>query len=208
MILDINSQKLLKKTRDRFVTVALTSTILNLDKNRALERLVHMESAGYLEKIFEGVWHHSLRGKVLANKHIKKYFRIETQKLQINHLFKRIQIVNTSLEYPYAVDRMIITSEFPITKKSDGIFIAYSLTSKRFSPENYDQASKELRSRHRGNFGTIAEFYTFPQVAVEMFLKSRSPVLKLKQYSTQKIQKIDGHILFQLLPDASGKREE
>ncbi|MDQ0640062.1 hypothetical protein QF042_003627 [Pedobacter sp. W3I1] len=206
MISDINSQKLLRKTKDRFITVNLTSSILNLDENRALEQLIQMEATGYLEKIFDGVWHHSLRGKVLANKHINKYFRIETQKLQLNNLLKRIQIINSSLEYPYAVERMIITSEFPITKKADGIFIAYSLNSKRFSSEMYNLASETLRNRHHGNFGTIVEFYSFPQAAVKIFLKSKSPVLKLRQYDTKEIQKIDGHILFQLMPvDTSGK---
>ena len=209
MISDINSQKLLRKTKDRFITVSLASSILDLDKNKALERLTQMEATGYLEKIFDGVWYHSLRGKVLANKHIKKYFRVETQKLQLNNLLKRIEIINSSLEYPHAVERMIVTSEFPITKKANGIFIAYSLSSKRFSSEMYDQASEALRNRHHGNFGTIAEFYSFPQLAVEIFLKSKSPVLKLREYDTREIQKIDGHILFQLLSmDASGKAEK
>jgi hypothetical protein len=189
-------RELLKKTDSRFISVKKASQILNTDKKHTLEILSFLDDAGYIEKTnFDGLWQQTLRGKILAYSKSKKQFRVETLKNQLNNLIKRINIVGQSLEYPSYISEAIIISEYPIEYKSEGIHITYSLKSKGWHEMERNKAEDKLRERHKGNFNNIVEYYFYPNEAIRLFLKSRSPVLKLKEYSSEKMQEISGHRL-------------
>jgi len=198
MISQSKIQELLKKTRNEFFSADKAAQILIADKSKAIEILTYLEHAGYLEKIFEASWQHSLRGKILANKKLIKIFTTDTLKRQLNSFIKRVQIVNSSAEYPDYIHHVIVTSEYPITQKSNGIHIAYSMSSKGFTRDKKDIAENKLRQRHSGNFGNMLEKLSYPQEAVRLFLKAKSPILKLKLYTAEEIKAINGHKISEL----------
>lgn len=194
MIDQLKTRELLKKTENKFISDQKALRIFNVDKTAALEILSQLGDMGYIEKTgIEGLWQCSLRGKVLVNKKFSKEFRVDTLKKQLANLLKRLKIVNASKEYPYCVSDAIITSEYPIELRSNGINIAYSLQSKGFTEKEYWKAAQELRKRHKGNFGNIVEYHAYPHEAIRLFLKSRSPILKLRNYSNNEIQEITGY---------------
>jgi hypothetical protein len=194
MIDQIKIRELLKKTENKFISENKASRILNVDKKAAVEILTQLDEAGYIEKTgIDGLWRQSIRGKILAYKRIKKEFRVDTLQRQLSNLIKRLKIVNSSNEYPDRVNCAIVTTEYPIQNKSGGICIAYSLVQKGFSEKEYHKAADKLRERHNGNFSNIVEYYCYPHEAIRIFLKSRSPVLKLKQFNIEEIKSIDGY---------------
>lgn len=197
MIPQSKIQELLKKTMNEFFSADKASQILITDKSKAIEILTYLENAGYLEKIFDESWQHSLRGKILANKKTAKIFTTDTLKRQLNSLIKRVQIVNSSAEYPDYIQCVLVNSEYPITQKSNGIHIAYSMRSKGFTREEKRIAENELRQRHHGNFSNMVEKIFYPEEAVRLFLKAKSPVLKLKLYTIEEIRAMEGHIILE-----------
>lgn len=197
MIHQLKIQKLLQKTRNEFVSVSRAAHILKTDEKKACEILIHLEVTGYLEKIFDELWQHSLRGKILANKKLGRTFRVETLKGQLDSLLKRVQIVNSSREYPHCISCILVTSEYPVTQTGNGVYIAYSVRSKGFTEEECEIAEQALRQRHYRDFNNIVESLYYPEEAVRLFLKAGSPVLKLTQYSADEIKAIDGYKVFE-----------
>jgi len=193
----INQKKIrdfLKKTENKFISEKKAAQILKVDKKAALEILIQLKELGFIgETGIDGLWQQSIRGKILAHKRVSKEFRVDTLKKQLNNLIKRLKIVNSSSKYPDCVSCVIVTSEYPIEHISSGIDIAYSVDSKGLSEEEYDTAADELRKQYHGNFNNVVEYMFYPHTAIRLFLKSRSPVLKLKNYSKEEIKSIVGY---------------
>jgi len=187
-------RELLRKTENKFISDKKTSKILNVDKKTALQILTYLNEAGYIEKaVINGFWQQSLKGKILANKKLTKEFRVYTLKKQLDNLKKRLKIINSSNAYPDYINCAIITSEYPIANRGGGINIVYSLASKGFSEKERDMAENEIRKQYKGNFSNIVEYIFYPNTAIRLFLKSRSPVLKLREYSKDEITNVVGH---------------
>lgn len=208
MIHQLKIQKLLQKTKNEFVSVSRAAHILKTDEKKAGEILIHLENTGYLEKSFDELWQHSLRGKVLANKKLDRTFRVETLSRQLSNLMKRVQIVNSSPEYPHCIICILVTSEYPVTQSSNGMYIAYSICPKGFTEAEREIAERALRRRHHRNFDNIVESIFYPEEAVRLFLKAGSPVLKLKQYSADEIKVIDGYKVFEFPVKAEKVRKQ
>lgn len=193
MIDPLKTRILLRKTKNDFISDRKVSQILNVDKKTAIEILTYLENMGYIDSVIDGLWHHSIRGKILANKKLSRTFKRDTLKRQLDDLIKRVKIVNSSPEYPLYVNCAIVTTEYPIKTRSSGINIAYSLKFKDFSEKERDIASDQLRKRHHRGFDNLIEYLFYPNEAIRLFLKSSSPVLKLMEYDNDEIKNITGH---------------
>lgn len=75
MISQSKIQELLKKTRNEFFSADKAAQILITDKSEAIEILIHLEKAGYLEKIFDESWQHSSEVKFWPIKNRPKYLQ-------------------------------------------------------------------------------------------------------------------------------------
>lgn len=197
MINEKQARTLLKKTENKFISKTTLSQILQVDGKKAAEILVYLENRGFIEVAkIDGYWQQSLRGKMLLNKKIKKEYKVETLKKHLCDLIERVETINSSKQYPDRITCIKVTSEYPIFNRSHGIHIAYSLSRKEITKEEYDLAADELRKEHGRGFGNIIEYYSYPQEAIRSFLKSRSHVLKLRMYTKDEMEEITGHKLF------------
>lgn len=194
MIHQLKIRKLLRKTENKFISDHKVSHILNVDRKTAIEILTYLENAGYIEEAgVDGFWQHSLRGKLLAHKRINREFRVITLQRQLSNFIKRVKTVNSSKAFPDYVSCAIVTSEYPIKHQGGSINIAYSLDSKGFSKSEYNIAANNLRKQHKAGFDNIVEGIAYPHEAIRLFLKSRSPILKLRHYSKEETKSIVGH---------------
>jgi len=188
---------LLKKTENKFISVRGTMQILKLNKKASFNVLTLLEEQGLIDKsaVDKTYWTMSLRGKVLVHKVFAKEFNVDTLKKHLGSFLERAAIVNSSSKFPESITSVKIISEYPIKHKGTGICIAYSLSRKPISDKEYDKIANELRRQHKRAFGNIVEYYCYPQKAVRRFLKSRSNVLKLREYTESQIKKFKGHII-------------
>jgi len=198
VIHQLKIRKLLRESEDKFISERKISQTFKVNKKAALEILIHLENLGYIEKTaIDHLWQISIRGKILAHKKLSREFRVNTLQDHLNDFIKRLKIVNTSIEYPDYVSCAIITTEYPIVSRATGINIAYALESKGLSKKESKLIESELRKQHRGAFNNIVEFLYYPGEAINLFLKSRSPILKLRQYTKEEIKEISGHRILQ-----------
>ena len=120
---------------------------------------------------------------------------METAKRHVKLLIERAETVNSSEDYPDCVSSLKITSEYPIQQRSTGVHVAYLLTRKKISQTEYSKAAQKLRERSTRSFDNIVQKVFYPETAIHFFLKSRSHVLKLRKYSEEDFQEIEGHII-------------
>lgn len=139
----------------------------------------------------------SARGKVLAHKKFQREFKVATLRQQLKDLLERAAFVNTSSQYPHYITYIKVTSEYPIKQRSTGIHIAYSLSRKKMTEKQYDAAADKLRKQHKGAFGNIVAYYSYPHEAIRAYLKARSHVLKLREYQDADIKQLNGIIIFE-----------
>jgi hypothetical protein len=188
---------LLKKSESRFISKTTLSRILKVDGKKAIEILAYLENQGFVEKAeIDGYWQQSLRGKLLFAKSFNKEYKIETLRKHLSDLIERVEIINSSKEFPDRVACIKITSEYPIEHKSKGIHVAYSLGRKEITKNEYDLAARKLREEYGRGFGNMVERIFYPHEAIRVFLKSRSHVLKLRKYEKDEMQQITGYTLF------------
>jgi hypothetical protein len=188
---------LLKKTDDKFISKTTLSRLLKIDGKKALEMLTYLSDQGFIEAAaIDGYWQQSLRGKLLRNKRFSKEYRIETLRAHLRNLLERTEMINSSPEFPDCVACIKITSEYPIERRSSGIHIAYSLSQKDITEEQYEIAADKLREKSGRVFGNMVEYLFYSHSAIKDLLKSRSHVLKLKKYEKKEIQEIKGYKLF------------
>lgn len=196
----INQKKirtLLKKTEDKFITKAVVARILKLDNNDVIGALAYLEQQGFIETTdIYGVWQRSLRGKLLSNSTIGKEYKISTLQNHLENLVSRAKKINASKKFPHKVTCLKVTSEYPIQQRCNGIHVAYTLGGKDISDKEYREAANKLRRERNRAFGSILEEAFYPHTVIQTYLKSRSHVLKLRQYSESEMQQIRGHILF------------
>lgn len=189
---------LLKRTENKFITVSTASRMLKLNAKNTEKTLMSLEVQGYIEHTdIADYWVMSLRGKMLAHKKFDREFKPATLQLQINKLLERAAFVNASPQYPYYVASIKITSQYPIEQHGTGIHIAYSLSRKKITEEQYDAAADKLREQHKGVFGNIVAYYYYPHEAIRIYLKARSHVLKLREYAAVEIKQLEGTIIFE-----------
>ncbi|MGK9123900.1 hypothetical protein M1D52_07255 [Olivibacter sp. SA151] len=196
MIHQLKIQQLLRRFENKFISDRKVSQALKIDRKMASEILIYLESLGYIEKtVVDNLWQNSMRGKVLANKKIHREFRASTLQDHFNSFLSRAKAVNSSNEFPDYIRCALVTTEYPIKNKGTGVEIVYCLERKELAEKEYERISAELRKQHKGGFNNIVEQLYYPEKAIGLFLKSRSPILKLRQYSKEEIKEIKGYRL-------------
>jgi hypothetical protein len=196
MINQKHIRTLLKKTENRFISKTTISRILKIGGKKTIEILTYFENQGFIEDAeINGYWQQSLRGKLLLSKRFTKEYKIETLRKHLRDLIVRAEIINSSKEFPDRVACIKITSEYPIEHRSNGIHVAYSLSRKEITKEEYDSAADKLREKYGRGFGNMVEYLFYPHEAIRVFLKARSYVLKLVKYEKNEIQQIVGYKL-------------
>ncbi|CAL1520328.1 hypothetical protein [Chitinophaga sp. MM2321] len=187
---------LLRKAENKFISKNMASQILKLDGKKTIETLTYLETQGFIEKVGNiQLWQQSFKGKLLSNKRFTQEFKVDTLRKHLKELIERIEIINSSKQYPDYVAYIKITSEYPIENRSDGIHVAYSLNRKKITNKEYRSASNKLRQQYSGTLGNIVEYHSYPHEAIRAFLKSGSHVLKLRKYEKDEIVQIEGYSL-------------
>lgn len=196
MIQPLQIRKLLRKTENEFLSCQRVSELMKVDAETASAVLTQLDALSFIESTFiDGLWQISLRGKVLSYKKIDREFQVGTLQKHLRLLIERINVVNSSQRYLHRVSCAVITSQYPIQQKTKGIEMAYTLAFKGFSKSAYRRARKELLKLRKRPFDNISQSVGYPEEAIRLFLKSRSPVIKLRQYYGDEIKMIIGHQL-------------
>jgi hypothetical protein len=189
---------LLKKVENRIISVNTLSYALKLDKKKAQETLILLEQQGYLQQWGEeNYWNITIRGQVLVHRKFHKSFKPSTMQQHVDELIKRASTVNAAVRFPDYVVCMKITSEYPITVSGSGVVVAFALNTKNISEDEYERAANILRRDNNVTFGNHVEYIFYPHTAIQKFLKSGSHILKIRQFSIQDIQQLEGTIIFE-----------
>lgn len=183
---------------DRFISVRSTMSKFNWDKKETIEHLNFLEEQGYIEKseIDEAYWQISVRGRVLTSRVFPMEFKMKTLNKHLAMLMERVKEVNSSNKYPYSIKFLKVISQYPIENQGTGIKIAFCLDRKLISEKEYEEAAQKLREEYKGYFGNIVDNVYYPHKAIADFLKSKSKILRIREYSEKEIMDLEGHIVF------------
>ncbi|WP_028978595.1 hypothetical protein [Sporocytophaga myxococcoides] len=198
MILEKNKVKiLLRRGENNFITEALLFELFKLKDNQAKQLLLELEELGYIERIgIEGCWGLAIRGKLLANQNIKKLYKTSSIKQHLNALKERVIYVNSNEKYPFYIGIMKVTSKLPIQERINELNIVYTLIGKKMNPYEFDNLTWQLIRKSKRGFSNILDELTYPETAINEFLKSRSHILKLRKVKDDEIWNIEGHVIF------------
>jgi hypothetical protein len=194
---------LLRIGGESFITPALVGKTLGLKADEINVRLQELENLGYIEKItIEGYWGISVVGKVFASQSFNKLYKVESLHKHLKGFYERLVIVNSSDKFAHLVDKVKITSQYPITDRSHGISILYSLKRKEISRKKYDSICRELAKKSKKRFYNYVAWLFYPEVAIHETLKGRSHILKLrKAEEDSEVENINGHLLYDFATD-------
>jgi len=188
---------LLRKGETEFITQALISKTLQFKKEEVKQTLQKLEDLGYIERIdIDGCWGVAIRGKLYAFQTFKKLYKINSLYQHLDNFRERVGLINSSREFAHFVNKVKITSEYPIKSRSHGIMIAYSLTRKEMSEEEYNEVSWKLIRISKKRFYNIIDQLSYPETAIHEMLKSRSHILKLRKVEDRDMDNIKGYLLY------------
>lgn len=193
-------QVLLRKGEVALITQAMVCYTFKLKKKAAEQVLRELERMGYVEPMeIDGCWGLAMRGKVLAYESFERVFSIVKQKEDLNKLMERIKLINGSKKFPHLINQVKITSEYPVQTKSTGLKIVFSLIRKEINDQEFNELSRKLYLKSNKPFYNFIDQLSYPETAIYEALKTCSHVLKLKCIEQKDMEKIQGHLLFDLM---------
>jgi len=189
---------LLRIGGESFITPALVGKTLGLKTDEINVKLQELENLGYIEKIsIEGYWGVSVAGKVFASQSFNKLYKLESLHSNLKLFRKRLAIINSSDEFVHIIERVKITSQYPIKSRGSRITLLYTLKRKEMSDKQYDEVCQRLVEKSKKQFyNYVTELY-YPELAIYETLKSRSHVLKLRKVEDSEIKNVKGHLLYE-----------
>ncbi|MBL0913822.1 MAG: hypothetical protein IBJ09_15760 [Bacteroidia bacterium] len=193
---------LLKKTEQELISEQSVSHLLNVDKKQVPEILRHMEDLGFIETAdVQGYWVVSLRGRMLVHKPMPRMYKTDTIEKHLEKLKERAEQINASTDYPHYVVCIKMGGTDPFSQRSKAIELGYTLSRKKISDSEYDKRSDKLRLKSTKVLGNIVEYYMYPHEAVRAFLQSGVHALKLREYTSEDINYLDGLIFWSCNPE-------
>lgn len=195
-------KKVLKKSSGKdFLTAQSTSELVGLDENEALQFLGQLEAFGYLEQVdyLENNWTISMRGRVEMARKQKRTFKASTIKAQLQKLIERAALVNKSTSYNHYVMKMKLKEAFPTQSTSAGVSLLFTLESRPITDNERRERTDELRQQANRRFDNSTQYFTYPQVAIRDFLKSKSHILQLEQVTDEELQNAEGQIIYEFI---------
>lgn len=194
----------IKQLEGEFFNISTTCQLLGLDLESSVKYLSQLEHLGYIQKTqIENHWVVSIRGKVLAQTKNKRLFKVESMKKGLSDFLERVEYVNKSNKYTSKINTVVITSQFPILQSSEGIRIKYDLAKLELKTDEKERRERRLRSTRNRVFDNYTQSIFYPETAIQVFLKSRSHIIKLERIYSDEINGLSGFRVYD-----SGERKD
>ena len=189
--------KLFKSFRNSPFSFEEASDALNIDFVECHKTLDNLKAKGYLKKsaITES-WTLSIKGNLILTAKAPREFDRSIVMQKIKELINRVNEVNSSDKYIHNIKSMKIVSPFPVQKRSKAVYIKYCIENKKVDSDELRKRLSKLNQENNRSSDGISAYFSYPEKAINKYLKSRSHVLKLESVTSDELEASEGTVIF------------
>jgi hypothetical protein len=201
-------RKLLRAGQDGEWEHTFVARILHVDATTAQQIIANLEAEGYIERMEEvrwGIyWHNTLKGNALANASAAGPITRATAERNLQEFLARVEQVNTSDTYAYAVRKVVVFGSYLTTTPTlNDIELALELIPKSPDPQHMRRWSEQRvqAAKDEGKtFMSAMDALFWPLQEVLVFLKARLRALSLHHLHEQErlLEEVPTKVIYEL----------